>query len=88
MKDLQGINISQLILVEKPEIKHLGHETPKKCYSPLKGVKTSFRSKMSQDLYSALAMLCGKLMIENIVNFNDKLTDKFANTKKMESLYK
>ena len=38
---------------------------------------------MSQDHLSALAMLnVEKVMIENIINFNDKVTDKSVNRKK------
>jgi hypothetical protein len=46
---------------------------------------------MSLDRLSALAMLrVEKVMIENIIDFNDKIIDKFANReeREMDFLYK
>lgn len=52
---------------------------PEKCFSSLKRLKTFLRSTVSQDHLPALAMLnVERVVIENI-NFNDKVTDKFAN---------
>jgi hypothetical protein len=73
------------------DIKNLDHATSERYASALKGVKTFSRSTASQDCLSALALLSvEKPMIENIINFNDKVTDKFASHKdrRIEFLYK
>jgi hypothetical protein len=36
---------------------------------------------MSQNRPSTFASKCGKVMTENIINFNNKVTDKFASRK-------
>jgi len=48
-----------------------------KCFYTLKRVKIFLRNTVSQDWLSAFAMLSAeKVMTQEIINFNDKVTDK------------
>jgi hypothetical protein len=82
VKYLHVINFPQLTLAKKTDIKNLGRTTPERCFYTTKRVKTFSRSTMSQDHSSALAMLSVEnVMIENVINFGNKVTDKPANRK-------
>ena len=50
-----------------------------RCFSTLKRIKTFLRNTMAQDRLNALAMLSMvKNLIENILDFNTKVIEKFA----------
>jgi len=60
-------------------------------FSTLKRIKTFLRSSMNEERLSALAMLSiEKKFIDNIVNFNDEVVDKFSaiKTRRMDFIYK
>lgn len=64
---------------------------PERCFSTLKRVKSFLRSTMTQERLAALAMLSTeKEMIENIINFNDKVINKFSSCKerRMDFMFK
>ena len=64
---------------------------PERCFSTLKRVKSFLRSTMTQERLAALAMLSTeKEMIENIINFNDKVINKFSSCKerRMDLMFK
>ena len=65
---------------------------PGRCFCTLKRVKNFLTGTVSQDpLYTLAVLSVEKLtMIDNIINFNDKVIDKFTNHKemRMEVVYK
>jgi hypothetical protein len=56
---------------------------PERCSCTLQRMKSLWSSTIPQDCLSALAMFNAEkvMMTENIVNFNDKVLDKFTNHK-------
>ncbi|XP_077301040.1 uncharacterized protein LOC143921563 [Arctopsyche grandis] len=55
---------------------------PERCFSTLNKIKTYLRNTMSQERLTALSMLSiEKDMIRKLTNFNEKVIDKFANSK-------
>lgn len=60
---------------------------PERRFCALKSAQTSLRSTTSADRLSALVMLSvEKAMMESIINFNDKVAERFANHKKESGL--
>ena len=54
-----------------------------RCSWTLRRMKSLWSSTIPQDSFSALAMFSAEkvMMTENIINFNDKVLDKFTNHK-------